>query len=300
MYSSAVTIQQCIEVGAQMFEQHGLYFGHGTDNALDEAGVLVAWGLNLGWSELEGNLLREVSESEQQKLHHLFETRVERRIPAAYITGEAWFAGHRFKVNENVLVPRSPIAELIANDFQPWISKPPGKILDLCCGSGCIGIAAALQFPDAEVSIADISPEALEVARENILLHQLGDRVTAYQSDCLDQLGGQFDLIVSNPPYVNAEDLAEMPGEYHAEPKIGLYSGADGLDLTRRILGQAHSYLSAQGSIIIEVGNSAEALENLLPGVPFMWPEFVYGGHGVFVLSVNDLLEHQSAIRLIA
>lgn len=288
------SIETWIHQGATYFEEEGLFFGHGTDNALDEAAVLVCWALNITWDELEAKLAQPVDEAQAKKIADLFDRRCIERLPAAYLTGEAWFAGLKFKVNCNVLVPRSPLAELIRNEFSPWLYQQPRRILDLCCGSGCIGLACAWYNEDAEVVMSDISVEAIELAKENIALHGLAERVEAVQSDAFVNIEGKFDLIVSNPPYVDAEDFASMPAEYRAEPKIGLASGQDGLDFTRIILKNAAKFLNEKGTLIVEVGNSAEALEQLLPRVPFMWPEFEFGGQGVFVLSREDLINYES------
>lgn len=292
-FANMKTVEDWIRQGAEFFEAAGLYFGHGTDNAFDEAAVLIAWVLGSSWEELQSSLANTLTPEQTQQISQLFKRRVEERIPAAYLTGEAWFAGYKFKVNADVLVPRSPIAELIQNEFRPWIHGLPGSILDLCCGSGCIGIASAHAFPEAHVVMTDISAAAIAIARDNIALHGLQDRVEAKESDGFAQIRGNFDLIVSNPPYVDTDDLANMPDEYRAEPEIGLASGRDGLEFTRHILKNAARFLNQKGSLIVEVGNSAEALEELLPKVPFMWPEFEYGGHGVFVLSRDDLLTHK-------
>lgn len=216
--------------------------------------------------------------------------RVEQRIPAAYLTGEAWFSGLKFLVNQDVLIPRSPIAELIENRFQPWFSASPQRILDLCTGSGCIGIACAYAFPEAQVVLSDISPPAIAVANKNIELHELQGRVRTVESDLFDNLSGeQFDLIISNSPYVNAEDFAEMPSEYRHEPALALESGKDGLDFTRRLLAQAATHLKEGGLLIAEVGNSWVDLDAAFPKVPFTWLEFEYGGDGVFLLEKNQL-----------
>lgn len=294
MFANTHSVEDWIRQGAAYFEEQGLYFGHGTDNALDEAALLVTWALGMGWEELDQNLQTRIDEFQAKKISDLFVQRASERVPAAYVTGEAWFAGLKFRVNRNVLVPRSPIAELIQNEFSPWLYQQPRRILDLCCGSGCIGLACARYNENAEVVMSDISPEALDIARENIELHRMTSRVQALQSDGFATIQGKFDLIVSNPPYVDAEDLAGMPAEYQAEPQIGLASGTDGLDFTRVILKNAANYLNDKGTLIVEVGNSAEALEKLLPRVPFMWPEFEFGGHGVFVLTREDLQKHES------
>ena len=273
------------------FNDAGLYYGHGTDNAQDEAWYLVCGALKLPF-DLDGRLLDgRLTEAERQRLEQLVERRISERVPVAYLVGEAWFAGLPFNVDERVLVPRSPLAELIDVGFQPWLGDvEPEHILDLCTGSGCIGIACAFAFPEARVVLSDVSADALAVARSNIERHSLSDRVTALQSDVFAGLEGQcFDLIVSNPPYVDAEDLAGMPAEYHAEPALGLGSGDDGLDITRRILQQAAGHLNEGGLLVVEVGNSGRALDEAFPELPLTWVEFERGGHGVFVISKDDL-----------
>jgi len=285
-----LTLRDFIRWGASEFKAADLYFGHGTDNAWDEAEHLVLHAVHLTppldteW--LGSRLIRD----ERERVLHNLRRRIDERIPASYITNQAWFAGLPFYVDERVLVPRSPIAELIQKQFAPWLEQEPARILDLCTGSGCIGIACAYAFSDAEVQLSDISYDALAVAQENIERHHLQERVFAIQSDLFENLRGQqFDLIVSNPPYVDADDLASMPDEYHAEPEIGLGSGADGLDFTRRLLAEAKDLLAPNGLLIVEVGNSWPALEQAFPYLPFTWVEFERGGHGVFVLRKEDL-----------
>ena len=291
IYSDLITVRDWVRWGASRFTEAKLYFGHGTDNAWDEALVLVLWSIHQPWDQLEHIIDARLTESEKQKIEQLFNRRVDERIPAAYLTGEAWFAGLKFAVNEDVLVPRSPIAELIQNGFEPWLAQYPTRILDLCTGSGCIGVACALYFEDAQVDLSDISEKALSVAGRNIEAYSLQERVTPICSDGLDNLGGRkYDLIVSNPPYVDLEDLTSMPDEYHAEPEIGLGSGTDGLDFTRRLLEQAADHLTENGLLVVEVGNSFVALEEAYPEVSFMWPELENGGHGVFVLTRDQLL----------
>ncbi len=285
------TLRDFIRWGASEFNGAKLYFGHGTDNAWDEAEQLVLHAINLVPPLDEEWLSARLTRVERDRVVENLRRRVEERIPAAYITGQAWFAGLPFVVDERVLVPRSPIGELIQQQFSPWLANEPAQILDLCTGSGCIGIACAYAFPNAEVQLSDISFDALEVAEENIQQHDLEDRVFAMQSDLFANLVGQkFDLIVSNPPYVDADDLASMPPEYHAEPEIGLGSGDDGLEFTRRLLREASDYLTDDGVLIVEVGNSWIALEEAYPDVPFTWIEFERGGHGVFMLTKADLL----------
>lgn len=283
-------IRDFIRWGASQFIAAELFFGHGTTNAFEEAEFLVLDALHLD-PPLDGVWLdaRLTQEEKIQVINHLHR-RINERIPAAYIAGRMWFAGLMFYVDERVLVPRSPIAELIEKKFHPWVKKSPERILDLCAGSGCIGIACAMAFPDAEVQLSDISYEALEVADQNIQYHNLFDRVFPIQSDCFENLQGQkFDLIVSNPPYVDEEDLADMPDEYHAEPPIGLASGADGLDFTRRLLSEAADYLTDEGILVVEVGNSWVALAEAYPDLRLEWVKFERGGDGVFVISAQEL-----------
>ncbi|WP_269619184.1 50S ribosomal protein L3 N(5)-glutamine methyltransferase [Zhongshania sp. BJYM1] len=288
------TIRDYLRWGISEFGRAGLFFGHGTDNAYDEARVLVSHVLNLPF-DFEADLLdARLTLGERETILRLLARRIEERVPAAYLTKEAWFAGLSFYVDERVLVPRSPIAELIAQDFEPWLSGVyPTRILDLCAGSGCIGIACAYQFENASVDLADISLDAINVADINIARHELSDRVRAVQSDVFEWLvGEQYDLIVSNPPYVDAEDLADMPAEYHREPALGLASGPDGLDITRKILRHAAEHLNTGGVLVVEVGNSCVALDDAFPMVPFMWLEFERGGHGVFVMTKEQLIEY--------
>ena len=289
-----VSIRDYLRWGVSEFGRAGLFFGHGTDNAYDESRVLVSHVLNLPF-DFETELLdARLTIAERESILSLLERRITERVPAAYLTREAWFAGLSFYVDERVLVPRSPIAELIAQDFEPWLSGIyPQRILDLCSGSGCIGIACAYQFEDASVDLADISLDAINVADINIARHELSDRVRAVQSDVFEWLPGErYDLIVSNPPYVDAEDLADMPMEYHREPALGLASGPDGLDITRQILRHAADHLNVGGVLIVEVGNSCVALDEAYPNVPFMRLEFERGGHGVFVMTREQLLEY--------
>jgi len=288
------TVGDYIQWGADRFEGAGLFFGHGSDNAWDESLSLVLFVLSLPWDSDSKVLDRGLSEKEKIRIGDLFDRRINEQIPAAYLTGEAWFAGYKFLVDSRVLVPRSPIAELIEAQFNPWLPDVPNSILDLCTGSGCIGIACAHYFPESNVTLSDISADALAVTEQNIVLHELTGRVVTAQSDLFSGLGKNcYDLIVSNPPYVDAEDLASMPKEYHHEPEIGLASGFDGLDFTRRLLSEAIGHLSDNGVLIVEVGNSWEALEQAFPTVPFTWLEFERGGHGVFLLTAEELKAHR-------
>jgi ribosomal protein L3 glutamine methyltransferase len=287
-----VTLRDYIRWAVSEFKSEKLYFGHGTDNAWDEAEYLVLHAVHLLPPIDDSWLDSRLTSTERERVLDLLTRRINERVPAAYITGNAWFAGLSFKVDERVLVPRSPIGELIQNGFEPWLAQEPKAILDLCTGSGCIGIACAYAFPEASVDLSDISVDALVVARENINQHGLEERVAAIASDLFSELGGRrYDLIVSNPPYVDADDLKNMPLEYHAEPAIGLGSGVDGLEFTRRLLREAREYLTDTGVLICEVGNSWVALEQAYPQLPFIWLEFERGGHGVFLLTAQQLDE---------
>jgi ribosomal protein L3 glutamine methyltransferase len=242
---------------------------------------------------------QELTKDQQVSIQALFKRRISERIPAPYLTGQAWFCGLPFIVDERVLIPRSPIAELIMNGFEPWCESEPRQVLDLCTGGGCIGIACAYAFAEAQVVLSDISSEALAVAAMNIAGHDLNDRITTVESDLFAGLENVrvFDLIVSNPPYVDAQDLASMPEEYQHEPEIALASGNDGLDFTRRLLQQACERLTDNGVLVVEVGNSSVALERAFPNVPFVWLEFAEGDSGVFLLTRQQLLEHRESFQ---
>ena len=292
------TLRDHIRWAVSRFHEHQLFFGHGTDNAWDEARQLVLGALHLPWELADGYLDCRLEDDEREHLQALLRRRIEERVPTAYLLGEAWFCGLPFIVDERVLIPRSPIGQLIERRFEPWLAQDPARILDLCTGSGCIGIACAYEFLDAEVVLADLSFEALEVANRNIEQHGLDGRVYTVQSDGFDGLPKQrFDLIVSNPPYVDAEDFADMPEEFHHEPELGLACGNDGLDLVRRILAEAADHLSDRGALIVEVGNSQVHVEALYPEVDFTWFEFTEGGHGVFMLAASQCREHQALFR---
>ena len=292
--SDVKSLRDMIHFGASEFERASLYYGHGTDNALDEAAYLAFFALNTAPDYSDETLDADLSQENIKAVNDLFNKRVDSRQPAAYLTHEAWFAGIPFYVNENVLVPRSPIAELIEEQFQPWIApEKVNRILDLCTGSGCIAIACALAFPDAEVDAADISKAALEVAEKNKATHKLCSRLNVIESDLFSNLQGRrYDLIVSNPPYVDAEDMENLPDEYKHEPELGLTAGDDGLDLVIPMLRDAIHHLNPEGILIVEVGNSEEALAEKFPDVPFMWLSFEYGGEGVFMLDANEIEKH--------
>ena len=293
------TILDWIRFASSQFQRHELYFGHGTDNAWDEAVLLVTGSLHLPYDLTPEQGQCRLIDDEKQLLAERVQARVESRTPVAYLINEAWFAGLPFYVDERVLVPRSPLAEMIQNRVSPWMDGiEPSRILDLCCGSGCIGIASLQAFPEAQLDLADLSGDALDVAQINVERYGLYDQVAMIQSDLFGSLQGPYDLILSNPPYVDAEDLADMPAEYHHEPAMGLGSGDDGLDITRRILAQAADYLSEQGVLVVEVGNSWINLEAAFPEVPFHWVSFEHGGDGVFVFTRADLVRYQSQFRV--
>jgi ribosomal protein L3 glutamine methyltransferase len=284
------TVRDCLRWAVSAFGSARLHYGHGTDNASDEARWLVLGALGLPFDSADWVLDARLTTPERERIAALLVRRIVEREPTAYLLGEAWFCGLRFTVDARVLIPRSPIAELIEAGFEPWLGAEPRRILDLCCGGGCIGIAAALRFPGALVDLADISRGALEVARENIALHKVASRVHAIESDLFAALRGKrYDLILCNPPYVDAPDMSALPAEFGHEPRMALAAGADGLDLARRILAAARAHLADDGWLVLEVGNSAEALEDAFPGLPFVWPDFERGGHGVALISAHDL-----------
>ncbi len=295
------TVGDMLRWAVSRFNDANIYYGHGTDNAWDEAIALVFYALHLpeeiGQQVVHANL----TSSEKHKIVELIIRRVRERLPVPYLTNKARFADLEFYVDERVLVPRSPIAEMINNNFSPWLyNKPVHRVMDLCTGSGCIAIACAYAFEDAEVDALDISEDALEVAQINIESLDVLDRVFPIQSNMFSAIpkGPQYDLIVSNPPYVDEEDIGDMPDEYHHEPAIGLASGRDGLDLTKRILANASDYLTKDGLLVVEVGNSMVHLIEQFPDVPFTWVEFEHGGDGVFVLTYDQLVENESLFAI--
>jgi len=290
-----ITIGDLVRWGTSCFSEAELVFGHGTDNALDEAFALVRYSLHLPHEIPPYMILTRLTKSERRRVVNLLMDRISSRKPAPYLIQEAWFAGMPFYVDERVLIPRSPIAELIEHGFAPWIDPDNvTTVLDLCTGCGCIAIACAAQFPDAQITATDADPSALDVAALNVEKHQQKTQVTLLQSDVFDQVpvGQTFDIIVSNPPYVDADDMAVLAVEFQHEPLHALAAGKDGLDIVKRILHRAGEYLTPQGILVVEVGNSAAALLQEFPDLPFNWPDFQHGGHGVFILTRQELLDH--------
>ncbi len=285
------TIRDFIRWGSSEFNRNGLTFAHGFADALDEARYLALHALCLPYDIADNYLDGRLIDNEKEAVFNLLNLRVKSRQPVAYITRESWFCGLRFYVDERVLVPRSPIAELIGKQFEPWInSDRVERILDLCTGSGCIAIACQYAFPDADVCASDISRDALEVAKINREQHDLDDVLTLYESDLFEAIPAQkFDLIVSNPPYVDAEDMNGLASEFGHEPQLGLAAGEDGLLLVDRILRQAVDYLSEDGVLFIEVGNSQAAMMQRYAQLPMTWIDFDYGGAGVCCIQAADL-----------
>jgi len=295
------TARNWLEYCAGEMKRAGLFFGHGTDNEYDEAAwmLLHVLGQPLDGSFDDWDVL--LGEAQQQRLEALLRRRIEKRLPLAYLTGKARFCGLDFKVTPEVLIPRSPIAELIVEQFSPWLDVHEGcRALDMCTGGGCIAIAMAVYMPQCSVDAVDISTAALEITAENIERHGVSDRVRPIQSNlfaALDKI--EYDLIVSNPPYVSASVFERLPAEYKAEPSIGLVSGEDGLDIVLKILDAAPGYLKQRGVLIMEVGESAEALQRLLPRVPFFWLDFESGGDGIFLLEYDQLIACRGDVRAV-
>lgn len=288
------TIQDMMRWAYSYFNTSDLYYGHGYDNAWDEAQQLVLAALYLPADVPEAMYQSRLTLVEKERVIRLIETRLGTRQPVAYLTNSAWFCGSEFYVDERTIVPRSPIGELIMQKFAGLIDHEPKRILDMCTGSGCIAIACAQQFLEAEVDAVDLSLDALDVAQINIERHGLAERVFPISSDLFNDIPqDKYDLIVTNPPYVDEEDLDDMPQEFHFEPEMSLGSGTDGLDITKRILAQAADYLTDNGVLVCEVGNSMVHLIEQFPTVPFNWIEFKNGGLGVFSLTRAQLVEYR-------
>ena len=287
------TVRDWLRYAVSAFNEADLTFGHGSSNAYDEAVYLTLHTLHLPLDTLEPFLDARLTLQEKAVLMALLKQRVEQKIPAAYLTHEAWLGEFKFYVDERVIVPRSFIAELLRERLFPWVADADNTtaVLDLCTGSGCLAILAAHAFPNALVDAVDLSPEALQVAARNVADYGLQDRINLIQSDLFAHLNGrQYDIIISNPPYVDAESVSALPPEYLHEPKLALGSGSDGLDATREILRQAASYLTEHGILIVEIGHNRDVLEAAYPELPFTWLEVSAGDEFVFLLHRNDLI----------
>lgn len=289
--TSLTRIRDYIRWAASQFAAHQLFLGHGTATPLDEAAAIVLHTLHQPYDLADAYLDAVLTIPERQAVLALIERRIVERKPSAYLTHEALFAGLAFYVDERVLVPRSPIAELIADRFEPWVDETQVyNVLDLCTGSACIAIACAYAFPDAQVDAVDLSADALAVAAINVDKHELEEQVSLIQSDLFAAVPVKpYDIIVSNPPYVSISEWESLPAEFHAEPALGFKGGEHGLDLVLKILVEARQYLTEHGILVVEVGSSAETLQDMFLGVPFHWLEFEHGGDGVFLLTADQL-----------
>ena len=284
-------VSDLIRYGAKEFARAGLAYGHGTDSPVDDAAALVFHTLGLDHARAEQAYALAPDASDVRRVLAVFAERIERRVPAAYLMGRMWFAGLEFEVDERVIVPRSPFAELIHARFRPWIDPEcVHSILDIGTGSGCIAIACALAFPSAAIDAVDVSSQALEVARRNVARHAVGDRLRLLQGDVFEPVGGRrYDLVVSNPPYVSDDEMRGLPQEYRHEPDLALRAGHDGLDVVRRILAGAREHLEPTGALFVEVGDSDERLERAFPALPLTWIELENGGGGVFMVRGSEL-----------
>ena len=285
-------IQETTQQFAARLDSVDLCYGHGTDNPLDEAFYLIYGLLGIDFAD-EQAAQRELSVGEESVLEAALKRRIDERVPTAYLVGRAWFAGHEFYCDERALVPRSPLAELINGEFEPLLHEPAGKVLDICTGGGSIGIATALLWPDCQVDLADISPDALDLAKKNVALHGLGSRVRTIQSDLFEDIHSRYDLIVANPPYVPVEEYDELPAEFGNEPPLGLISAGNGLQIPLKILRDSVDYLSAEGLLVMEVGYSHPQLSERIKQVPLLWLEFEQGGEGVLALTARQLQQYR-------
>ena len=298
-----VTVESLIKETANKFNESNLTFGHGTDNAIDEAAYLIFGYLDLNHDKAEEAYQKTISNEDLIEIDKLIDCRINQNRPVAYLINKAWFVGLEFFVDERVLVPRSPLAELIANKLRPWADdKLVTRALDMGTGSGCIAIALGKFFPDIEIDAIDYSPEALQVANINLEYHKMTDRINLIESDFFsnlseNQYSNYYDLIISNPPYVDQEDIGNMAPESHHEPILGLASGKDGLESVKILLRESCKYLRDNGLLIVEVGNSRQALEECYPTLPFIWIDFKLGGEGVFLLMKSDLEAHMEILN---
>lgn len=293
--STLSTLSQAIQTAETALIEAQVHFGHGTDNPWDEAVFLVLGACGMSLDTQKDELQKILTHRQLQQVEHWLTKRIEQRLPLPYLLGETWFAQLPFKVSAGVIIPRSPMAQLIIRHFSPFIKQAPKTALDLCCGSGCIGIAMAVHMGIEQVDMADIAPAALLLSQQNVDHHKLADHVRVFDSNLFAGLPAQaYDLIVSNPPYVDVHDYEDMPAEFSHEPKMALVSGDDGLDLTAAMLAQAADWLCEAGLIVIEVGNSEIALQAALPEIPFMWLELHQGGNGVFCLTGLQCRQYQA------
>ncbi|HLP99047.1 MAG TPA: 50S ribosomal protein L3 N(5)-glutamine methyltransferase [Sideroxyarcus sp.] len=291
--ASLKTVRDCLRFAVSRFNEAELFFGHGSANAYDEAAYLILHTLHLPLDRLEPFLDARLTQSEIYDVMDVLEKRVEQRIPAAYLTNEAWLGEHSFYVDERVIVPRSFIAELLREQLFPWLENPDevNSVLDMCTGSGCLAILAADAFPFAEIDAVDLSPDALDVAQYNVTDYGLNERINLIESDLFTRLEGRkYDIIISNPPYVDAPSVSALPQEYKHEPQLALGSGCDGLDATRTILENAAEHLTGNGMLVVEIGHNRDALEAAFPDLPFTWLDVSAGNEYVFMLRREDLL----------
>ena len=287
-----LTLRDLLRFAVSRFNEAKLYFGHGSDNAWDEAAYLLLHTLKLPLDRLEPFMDARLTSDERDAVLKVIEVRILERVPAAYLTQEAWLGEFRFYIDERVIVPRSHIAELLRENLSPWVVDPwaVGRVLDLCTGSGCLAILAALAFPESAVDAIDISADALKVAKRNVDDYDLGDRLRLIQSDAFAEVSDEkYDIIISNPPYVNAESMAALPEEYRREPELALASGEDGLDFTRRLLKDAAEHLNPSGLLVVEIGNNRDELERAFPETLFTWLDTSAGDRFVFLLRREDL-----------
>ncbi|WP_291994122.1 50S ribosomal protein L3 N(5)-glutamine methyltransferase [Candidatus Accumulibacter sp. ACC003] len=290
--SELLTLRDVLRFAVSRYNEAGLFFGHGADNAWDEAAYLLLHSLHLPLDRLEPFLDARLTSDERRLVLQAVERRISERLPVAYLSNEAWLAGYHFYVDQRVIVPRSFIAELLQEQLAPWIEDPErvATVLDLCTGSGCLAIFAAHAFPQASVDAVDISPDALAVASRNVADYELGERIRLVEGDLFAGVRSRrYDLIVSNPPYVKAESMASLPAEYRCEPALALASGEDGLDLTRAILAAARTQLRPGGLLVVEIGHNRELLEAAFPETPFTWLDTCAGDQYVFLLHRDDL-----------
>ena len=286
------TLRDLMRFAVSRFNEANLFFGHGTDNAWDEAAYLLLHTLHLPLDRLDPFMEARLTATERAAVLDTIRRRIDERVPASYLTHEAWLGERRFYVDQRVIVPRSHIAELLEDQLSPWIEDPWAvrRALDLCTGSGCLAILAAIAFPEAQVDAIDLSPDALQVARRNVTDYGLESRVHLIESDAFTAIDSQrYDLIISNPPYVNAESMAELPDEYRREPELALASGEDGLDFTRIILSKAADHLNPGGVLVVEIGHNRDALEDAFSETPFVWLDTAAGDDFVFLLRREDL-----------